>query len=116
MQSEFHIHTKKYTLINDSTAIRAAESKAGLGHGIFQCEDPPSYTEVVTLIWALTRTSSPDLTLNQLFDVIQPGDYGTSLKAIKPFFGVEAFGMKALLEGSEAAGKPGDVPPLSAAS
>jgi hypothetical protein len=114
MEATFHIHTKKYTLVNDATAIRSFEAQ--MKKGIFQCEIPPSFTELVTLLWALTRTNHKGLTLDALFEVVQPQDYKLVNDAVQPLLAAEQFGFEKpkANDKDEAAPSAGDARPFSA--
>jgi len=104
--------SKRYTIVLDAAALFAYKEKAG--KGIFQMESPPDFTEIVTLVWAMTRAHHPYLAFEKLKSEVQPSDYMMLVHAVEPYLKAEYFGMKLPGEGDAAQPHAGDAPPLAA--
>jgi hypothetical protein len=107
---EINLRTKKYTVILDTAAVLAFEERAK--KGLFEVfrSDAPSFTDILNLVWAMTRTHHHYLTFEKLRGEVELSDYQYLMESVSQFIKLENFGMKKAEEGEAPAG---DAPPLA---
>ena len=106
---EIKLRSKKYTVVLDAAAVLAFEERAK--KGLFEVfrNDAPTFTDILTLTWAMTRTHHNYLAFEKLRGEVELSDYQYLMNAVTPFFSAENFGMKTSTDPAPA----GDAPPLS---
>ena len=72
---EIALRTKRYKIILDTAAVLAFEERAK--KGLFEVfrNDAPSFTDLLTLVWAMTRTHHSYLTFEKLRGEVELSDY-----------------------------------------
>jgi len=105
---EISLRTKRYEVILDTAAVLAFEERAK--KGLFEVfrNDMPSFTDILTLVWAMARTHHAYLTFEKLRGEVEISDYQYLMQSVTPFFSAENFGMKT----AAADAAPENAPPL----